>query len=234
MAMTQTSLARSARTRFAARTALASVLERARRRREQRGAAVFLVVMVMTIAAAIGVFSMRSASLADLAVGYSRQSTQATLVTEDTARATANYLEANPGVVNNTAHVIGCAPALAASEPCAVFRTSLLEQGLRDSWPVDKVPPGEVYGQLGIEDADTPTRIEAEYVTEMTEPSMASITASPGFTAGLFRQVTFTSIARVYPTDGDDPDPDSAGVCSNAAHGTVSQQSLRAHVILPL
>jgi Tfp pilus assembly protein PilX len=236
MAMNRARHGRPARERSAAScapAALAALLARARRRREQRGAAVFLVVMVMTIAAAIGVFSMRSASLADLAVGYSRQSTQATLVAEYAARATANYLQDNPEVATSTTHVVNCAPALGPDEPCTVFKTALIEASLNGARVANAVPepPGDsIHGQLGVE--NDATRIDAEYVTEMTEPSMASITASPGFTAGQFRQVTFTSIARVYPTDRDDDT--SSGVCSNAAHGTVSQQSLRAHVILPL
>lgn len=214
------------------RPALRVLLARVRQRREQRGAAVFLVVMVMTIAAAIGVFSMRSASLADLAVGYSRQSIQASLVAEYAARVTANYLEKNPELVSNTTRVTGCAPvlqALDADAPCMVFKTGLLDQSLQDSAPAQ--PPGDfIYGQLGADNPDT--RIDAEFVTEMTEPSMASVTSSPGFTAGLFRQVTFTSIARVYPTDLNDVA--TSGVCSNAAHGAISQQTVRAHVIIPL
>ena len=95
----------------------------------QRGAAVFMVVMVMTIAAAIGIFSMHSASLADLAVGYSRQSTQAALIAQYAARATANYLEQNPSIVSSTTRVEGCAPVLQSFDPdapCLVFKTSLL------------------------------------------------------------------------------------------------------------
>lgn len=214
------------------RQRLDDLLARVRARREQRGAAVFLVVMVMTIAAAIGIFSMHSASLADLAVGYSRQSTQAGLIAQYAARATANYLEQNPSIVSSTTRVTGCAPVLQSFDPdapCLVFKTSLLEESLQDTAPDQ--PPGEfIYGQLG---ADNPeTRIDAEFVTEMTEPAMANITLSPGFTAGLFRQVTFTSIARVYPTDINDLA--TSGVCSNAAHGAVSQQTVRAHVIIPL
>jgi hypothetical protein len=211
------------------RDELAVLLRRARQRREQRGAAVFLVVMVMTIAAAIGIFSMHSASLTDLAVGYSRQSTQAALIADYAARVTANYVERNPEIAASTDHVINCAPGLSATEPCTVFMASLVEQALVDT--LGTSPPGSsVYGQLGHD--NTETRVDAEFVTEMTEPSMATITASPGFTAGLFRQVTFTSIARVYPTDLNDLT--STGMCSNAAHGAVSQQTVRAHVIVPL
>jgi len=203
----------------------AALIARVRDRREQRGAAVFLVVMVMTIIAAIGVFSMRSASLVDLATGYNRQAIQTTFMAEYAARAAATYLEKNPALVSGTERVTGCAEALQEldlSAPCTVFKTSLLAEAL----DLDDLVDG-ANGQLNT--TGDPTSIDAEFVTEMTEPSMANITASPGFTAGLFKQVTFTSIARVYPTDGSATD-----VCSTAARGSVSQRTVRAHVIVPM
>jgi len=45
-------------------------------RARERGAVIFIVVMVMTLLAAIGVFSIRSASMVDMATGYARQSAQ--------------------------------------------------------------------------------------------------------------------------------------------------------------
>lgn len=204
------------------------LLRRARARREQRGAAIFLVVLVLTIVAGIGVFSMRSAGLVELATGYSRQSVQTTFVAEYAARAAATYLEGNPGLVSSTTYVAGCAPALRARDPdapCVVFKTALLAESLEESAPVTFADG--VNGQLFL--PSNPTGIDAEFITEMTEPTVANITASPGFTSGLFKQVTFTSIARVFPTAGTDTD-----VCSATASGAVSQQTVRAHVIVPM
>lgn len=206
---------------------LAPLLWRCRRRRRERGAAVFLVVMVLTIVSAIGVFAMRSASLVDKATGYSRQSVQATAMAEYAARTAATYLESNPALVSSTTRVPGCAQALQAIDadaPCTVFKNGMLATSfLADVNQSD----GTIVGSLSLPSART--QIATEFVTEMSEPSMASITASPGFTSGLFKQVTFTSIARVYPTAGL-----LTGVCSSAAQGTVSQQTVRAHVIVPL
>lgn len=212
------------------RAAIEHLLRSARRRREQRGAAVFLVVMVMTIAAAIGVFSMHSASLTELAVGYSRQSTQATHIAEYAARATANDVQRAPVLADSIQTVDHCAPALIALDPkapCYVFKTDMLQESLSKTWP--SAPPGSFFGQLGAD--NDATRIDAELVTEMTEPSMANIRLSPGYPSGMFRQVTFTSFARVYPTDLTDVS--SSGVCSNAAHGAVTQQIVRTHVVVP-
>jgi hypothetical protein len=214
-----------------ARVAVAAeLLSRARARREQAGAAIFLVVLVLTIVSGIGIFSMRSAGLVGLATGYSRQNVQTTMVAEYAARAAATYLEGNPGLVSDTTRVAGCAPALQAIDstaPCMVFMTSLLEDSLAESAPGGVLPPDGITGQLNL--PFDPTGIDAEFVTEMTEPTVANITASPGFTSGLFKQVTFTSIARVFPTAGTD-----TTVCSPTASGTVSQQTVRAHVIVPM
>lgn len=53
-----------------------------RSRKNQRGAAVFIVVMVVTLLTAIGVFAARSSSLVDVAVGYDRQAVQAQLLSD--------------------------------------------------------------------------------------------------------------------------------------------------------
>lgn len=207
---------------------VSDTLERSRRRQRESGAAVFLVVMVLTIIAAIGVFSMRSASLVDKATGYSRQSVQATAMAEYAARTAATYLESNPDLVSSTTRVDGCEQALLDIDPdapCTVFKNGLLGEALMENSPSS--PENGMTGIMSLPGA--PTQIAAEFVTQMSEPSMASITASPGFTSGLFKQVTFTSIARVFPTAGSD-----TTMCSPAARGTVSQQTVRAHVIVPL
>src|SRR5262245_14186624 len=49
---------------------------RALRRTNERGAAIFVVILVMTMLTAIGVFAIRAASLAEAASGYDRQNTQ--------------------------------------------------------------------------------------------------------------------------------------------------------------
>ena len=217
-----------AMTHASRRQLLRARIEHARRRHEQRGAALFLVVMVLTLVTAIGVFSMRSASLVDLATGYSRQSTQATAMAEYASRAAASYLERNPDIVTETTRVTGCAPALQAiddSAPCLVFKDQLVSESLSDTAP--QAFSDGVTGQLSS--PNDPGGIAAEFVTEMTEPSAASISASPGFSSGLFKQVTFTTIARVYPTNAS-----NTGMCSAGARGTVSQQTVRAHVIVPL
>jgi hypothetical protein len=68
-------------------------------RQGERGAAVFIVVMVLTLLTAVGLFAVRSASLADLAAGYDREGAQATLVAEYAVTASAAYLANDPSTV---------------------------------------------------------------------------------------------------------------------------------------
>jgi len=58
----------------------------------QRGAAVFIVVMVLTLLTAVGIFAVRSASMADVAAGFDREGAQATLIAEYGVTATTAYL----------------------------------------------------------------------------------------------------------------------------------------------
>lgn len=198
-----------------------------RARQRQRGAAVFMVVLVITLVSAIGVFSMRSASLADLASGYNRQNVQASFMAEYAARAAATYLASHEGLVESTDRVAGCAPSLLAANPdapCTVLKSGLLTGSYLDSAPIafnDGLP-----GLLSL--PGEPTSIQAEFVTELVEPGPANAMASPGFVSGEFKQITFTSIARVYPATAGLTD-----VCSPAARGAVSQQTVRAHVVVP-
>jgi hypothetical protein len=54
-----------------------SALDRYRARRGQRGAAVFLVILVITLLGAMGVFASRAAGLTEAAAGYDRSGEQA-------------------------------------------------------------------------------------------------------------------------------------------------------------
>jgi len=51
-------------------------------RRRQRGAAVFVVLLVVSLIGALGMYAVRSASLADLASGYMRQQVQTHYVSD--------------------------------------------------------------------------------------------------------------------------------------------------------
>src|SRR4051812_18040257 len=123
-------------------------LVRLRRRRNQRGMAVFLVVLVLTMVSAIGVFSMHSASLVDRAAGFDRQNVQATAIVEFGLRGAATWLGPNKDMVESKARIPGCAPSLLLADneaACSVLKDTLLAETFKDSAPT---PVNDLFGQL--------------------------------------------------------------------------------------
>lgn len=201
---------------------------RARRRREERGAAVFVVVLVLTLITAIGVFSMRAAGLVDLATGFNRQNVQASFLAEFAVRATASYLSDNPRLLDDAERPANCAPALLAADPqatCYPLESITLTAAYNASAP--QTFSDGLTGMLSV--PGNATQVQANLSAELTEPGPASTAFAPGFEVGTpFRQVTVTSRARVFPTGGG-----ATQECSAGSRESLSQQIVRAHVIVP-
>ena len=200
-------------------------LARLRRRRGQRGMAVFLVVLVLTMISAIGVFSMHSASLVDRASGFNRQNVQAIAMVEFGARGAATWINSNRDIVNTDVKTAGCEPDLLAANPdavCVALKDTLLTDMFTGSAPT---PFDD--GLMGLLNSpwDSAT-IRSEMVTEMTEPFNANAASLPG-SGGSIRELTVTTKARIFPTDLG-----STSVCANGAKGAMSQQRIRAHVLV--
>jgi len=189
--------------------------------------AVFLVVLVLTMVSAIGVFAMHSASLVDRATGFNRQNVQATAIVEFGMRGAAGWLGPNKDMVESKVRVAGCAPRLLAASTdaaCSVLKDTLLAESY-----VDSAPSPLLDGLVGqLNSPFDGAQIRAEVVTEMTEAFDAAAAARPG-SAGSIKEMTLTTQARVFPTDTG-----SATVCANGAKGAMSQQRVRAHVIIQL
>lgn len=206
---------------------LTPALVRLRRRRTQRGMAVFLVVLVLTMVSAIGVFSMHSASLVDRATGFNRQNVQATAIVEFGMRGAATWLAPHKDMVDSKVRVPGCSPRLLAASadaPCAVLKDTSLSDIFAET-ATSPLSDGLV-GQLNSPWDRAPIR--AEVVTELTEAFDAPIAARAG-SAGGIKEMTLTTEARVFPTDAT-----STTVCGTGSRGAMSQQRVRAHVIIQL
>ncbi|HVZ32004.1 MAG TPA: hypothetical protein VG963_06245, partial [Polyangiaceae bacterium] len=166
-------------------------LARLERRRAEGGMAVFLVVLVLTMVSAIGVFAMRSASLVDLATGFNRQSVQSTAMAEYAARAAASYLGQNTNLTQDTGSITGC--TVATGGTCVVLKTSLLDLNYQSSAPSSYA--NGLPGLLSL--PSDATQINAQFVTELVDPGMATAIQSPGFEGANVKEITLTSIARV-------------------------------------
>lgn len=208
-------------------------------RKEQHGSALFIVLMVVTLLTAVGLFAMRSASLSNQAAGYNRQGVQTLYLSEFAARSAAAELVGKEQHYFNRI-VRGAASggddcranrnlsALIAPEraPCA----KLLSQDMWDR--VNTVFPGNVgsttnrtlLGDLGSSD------LEGAFVVEMTDVAQVG-TPVVGEDAGPGRfkhmQVLLTATAQVRPRP---PAGSSVTTCQNALTVTSSLQTLRARV----
>ena len=72
------------------------VMRLARRAGRERGAAVFVVVLVTTLLTALGLFAVRSASISNSSSGYNRQMTQVHYVTDYAVHAAMSFVATDP------------------------------------------------------------------------------------------------------------------------------------------
>lgn len=216
-----------------------SPLRRLGAARAERGSALFIVVMVVSLLTAVGLFAMRSASLANQAAGYNRQGIQTLYLSEFAARTAAAEL------VGKEQHYFNriARGASSGGDDCRANRhLTALNAGQRapcakllsqDIWErVNAVFPGNVgttsnrtlLGSLGS------SELEGAFVVEMTDLAQVG-TPVVGEDAGPSRfrhmQVLLTATAQVRPKP---PAGSSLTTCQNALTVTSSLQTLRAHV----
>jgi len=208
-------------------------------RRGERGAAVFIVAMVLTLLTAIGMFAVRSASLADLAAGYDREGAQAALIAEYAITASAAYLANDPSTV-----FIGYKASIdRAPQPCQ-------SNALPGAFPAPAPRPGcyrlelgelqTSFGRMSNEAVFAPPNktslvgstsslnvneiTNATFVVEVTDAAQTGVPAEGDDAKVSTVLMTLTAISQVRP----------AGACSPSAPTlsapTAGQQVMRAMV----
>lgn len=222
-----------------------------RRRSDERGAAVFVVVLAVTLLTAIGVFALRNASLVEQAAGYDRQASQPLYLSEYAARAVA--AEVGSGAARTYIDKVATGTDTCYANdllvgtdldpnvsylPCYKLFYTDVEQRVDKHFSNQKVldaHDGVTAGSLGPKLPAGVDSTEGVFVVEMTDP--AESTPTPGSAVGgnnpanTFRdvQVTFTAFAQIRQMDPNPGDP----WCSNASLSTsASVTSLRSHVTL--
>jgi hypothetical protein len=196
-------------------------------RREQRGAALFLVVMVIAVLSAVGVFAMRSASLVDTATGYNRQGVQAAFLADFAARGAATFMGRGDDFISkaSTDRVSGCSRNYLASDANA--KCTVIESGslLKEFLPA----PDDLLGKLAPNNGSTGSAVHGSVAAEVMVPSAAAMISRPGFESIRFKQLTVTAIAHVFPADT----ATMTSSCTAGAREALAEQSVRAHVIVP-
>ncbi len=209
-------------------------MKRIRRRRSQEGSALFVVVMVITLLTSVGLYSMHSASLAEMAIGYNRQSVQAGYVSEFAARAVMSEL------VGKEQHYFRYISA--GTDDCRANRqlATLLNP---DRPPCYRLQASELWDRFdtnfpgSVGDATAPTLfgdmgrgdIEGGFIVEMTDLSRAGspiIGEDVAADQFKFMQVLISATGQVRP-GGVLPED---GTCDPAMATISTLQSLRTQI----
>lgn len=208
-------------------------------RAHQRGATIFIVVMVLTMLTAIGVFAIRAASLGSITAGYDRQNTQnhyvgeygmLSVVTELSSTRRSAYVKemtsahdncwATKDVADPSSHIFVPCYRLYAKEVQNLLPTGhlLFDPASADGGTVTAP------GSLG------PAPLDGDFVVEMTDPGPVGAPVAGtdvGGTGPRFRylQVTLTSIGQVRPSG----DP---AACVNNSAALAGNETGRAFVVI--
>jgi hypothetical protein len=160
----------------------------------QRGAAVFIVVMVLTLLTAVGIFAVRSASLADVAAGYDREAAQASLVADYATTAAAAYLATQSTdtiLANMNPPSLYCqsnANALNLKMPCFKMTTALIEQSTL-------AQGNENLFETSSSSLNVNGTTVADFIVELTDPGSNGVPKAGSQKSAI--QVTVTAIAQV-------------------------------------
>jgi hypothetical protein len=210
-----------------------------RTRQSERGAAVFIVVMAITLLTAIGVFAIRSASMVEMASGYNRQAVQAMYLSEFGGRAAAGHTSAIgdklPYLFEKDKADKKCVANAGASLKCLRFYAPDLEKMVDSEYPGQLLlEPQDVSGEgsLGppVGEAGLVAATDGTFMIEVTDPGRSEpIPGQPAGNAAIKNtQVTVTVFAQVRPF----PDGGASGNpwCTASTSSTgASIQSLRSH-----
>ena len=189
------------------------------RRQAQRGAAVFIVVMVLTLLTAVGIFAVRSASLADVAAGYDREASQASLIAQYATTTTVAWLGTTAG--NSMVNPKGmpsstmCTSNKGQNLPCFKTGSALLE-----TWTFQASGEDLFETSSSSLNANTKPTTDADFQLEITEGSKTGQLTMGNQTSSV--QMTVTVIAQVRP----------AGACVNGVGTTwnAGQQMVRSYI----
>lgn len=222
------------------------------RRRSQRGITVYVVLLVIAMLSAVGVFASRSASLATAQSGYFRQSVQTHYVTELAVLTTMAALESDtPGyVAEMERHAEELTdPADPAAEgaitdwrKCRTFGENQRcykfgLEGIETRLGATLLQPKPDASPLGEPGSLGRANVEARFMVEATELAqvVAPIAGQRATDAPVtFYSVTLSATGEVGPPvaagDPDDPDYEDPGATFRST--AVSLETARVHVTL--
>jgi Tfp pilus assembly protein PilX len=209
------------------------------RREAQRGAAVFIVVMVLTLLTAVGIVAVRATSLADAAAGYDREGAQAALIAQYGITATTAYMAtASGGAILNQltrsetqatppvceANVIANPSASPSPHPsCYRFQMSELQTSFTQASNETVFAPGNKPSAPASSTSSLTAseNTNALFVVELTEGAKTGVPPVGNPTIDTSVMLTMTAIAQVRPL---------AAATANSCIASQGQQVMRAMI----
>jgi hypothetical protein len=205
-------------------------------RRAARGAAVFVVVLAITMLTAVGLFAAHSATLVDQAAGYVRMARQTQYVAEYGALAGAAELGSGSAEPYYREMLTGQAQCRAlpgtdlVGAPCYKIFYSQLDDRTRrlSNEPLIEDQSGTKAGFVGYTADGVTDGVIGDFVIELTDPGPtgAPIAGTDvGGTGLAFRyvKVTATTTAQMRPP---------GTTCTNEIATLTGQQALRTHFVI--
>jgi hypothetical protein len=221
------------------------------RRSGERGVALFIVVMVVTLLGAVGVFAARTASMVDVASGYSRQASQTLYLAGYAGRFAASELgqgragwyidrmregtEQCPSNQNATAPQGFTLPCykLDNTDVTARVNEQLAQPALV---PQDVDVPGSLGPPLTPQEGSN-SGMQAAFMVELLDAfqtqGMPGMDRGGGPTPFINVQLTVTGWAQVRPFGATDNPWCDAAAGSDAPWGAASVQAVRALITVP-
>ncbi len=216
-----------------------------RARSNERGAALFVVVMVITLLTAVGIFAARSASLVDAATGYGRQAAQTLALADYGAKLVSSELGEGRAVRvfqlmdrrDQYCPIYGTS----SNQPCYAFDYSQLESRIQantsNTYNVIEYQTDQAEGSLGpmFADSSITAGIDGVVLVEVFDPFETANIQGENAAKPSGREVTLNSTAQIRPfTALAQRSQTSSQWCSTTqASAAASLLSVRSQVLVP-
>jgi hypothetical protein len=181
-----------------------------RNHRNQRGAAIFVVISVVTVLTAIGMFAAHNAGLNQRLSGYARQATQSEYVADYGTMAVVNEMStgAAPAYMqlvassNEVCRANQYTPSQGVGMPCYRLTRRDLEQNLKNETGVEI----SLFSPSGL--SSSTDEVAADFVVEMTDPGPAGAPVAGMDQTGIgprfrYMQLTFSGTGQVRPASSE-------------------------------
>lgn len=206
-------------------------MKRPKRRPGERGAALFVVVLIVVLLTAIGAFAAHATSLTQAAAGYARRAGSTfyigefgtNLVLSDLAGKEDDYLKKAFSGGNDCRANAGMVLPAGVVPGCRVIEAAELAKALDSTITGDA--DGPVFGALSRPDRPAEQTVRASYRVEMTDIALSGETVPGANVTDKVWSAALTVTARLLPTTT------ATSECTEDASRASETQSFRGYVV---